>query len=136
MKLSENFSLEEFAQKAGHGCNATDYPADWVLSRLVPLAHVLEAVRAALSQPMHIISGYRSPKYNAAIGGARLSQHMSGMAADVIVDGFSAASVHDCVLGLSRAGKLGVGGLGRYPGFTHVDIRPSARLVRWTGSRG
>lgn len=48
----------------------------------------LERVRAVLGCPILISSGYRSPKLNAAIGGARNSQHCKGEAADFIAPGF------------------------------------------------
>jgi hypothetical protein len=43
----------------------------------------LEAVRVRLGcAPVLISSGYRSPAVNAAVGGSRNSQHMTGQAAD------------------------------------------------------
>lgn len=112
------------------------YPATWVETRLRLLCEELEIIRAALGgQSIQVMSGYRDPEYNRAIGGATRSQHMDGRAADIVVSGRSPAQVHAEALQLHQEGKIHLGGLGAYPGFTHVDIRPSARLVRWTGSR-
>ena len=44
---------------------------------------VLEPARALVG-PLHVNSGYRCPGLNAAIGGATTSQHMDGLAADVV----------------------------------------------------
>jgi Peptidase M15/Putative peptidoglycan binding domain len=47
------------------------------------LARALEAYRAALGEPVAILSGHRDPEWNAAHGGHPDSQHLHGTAADV-----------------------------------------------------
>lgn len=131
MKMTEHFKSEEFACKDG-----TAYPEGWVDGRLKPLCETLEVIRVELGVSVTILSGYRSPTYNKKIGGAKASQHMEGRAADITAKGVSAAQVHATVLKLYNDGKLPhIGGLGSYPGFTHVDVRPGERLARWSGSR-
>ena len=44
---------------------------------------VLDPMREANGKAVNLTSGYRSPAYNAAIGGAKNSQHMKGQAADL-----------------------------------------------------
>lgn len=44
---------------------------------------VLDPLRMDMSYPIHVNSGYRCPALNSAIEGARNSQHMKGMAADI-----------------------------------------------------
>lgn len=51
------------------------------LSNLV--THVLDPLREMYGKPITINSGYRCPKLNAAVGGAKSSQHMRGEAADI-----------------------------------------------------
>ena len=51
------------------------------LERLVD--NVLDPLREAWGAPIKVSSGYRCPKLNAAVGGARGSQHMYGQAADI-----------------------------------------------------
>ena len=46
------------------------------------LAPGMQRVRNCLGAPVFIISGYRSPEVNRAVGGSADSQHMLGMAAD------------------------------------------------------
>lgn len=48
------------------------------------VANVLDPLRAAYGKPIRITSGFRCPKLNKAVGGSSTSQHMSGMAADII----------------------------------------------------
>jgi uncharacterized protein YcbK (DUF882 family) len=131
MKVTPHFSREEFACRDG-----TPYPERWVASRLHLLCEQLELVRSELGDiAIEITSGYRTPSYNRRIGGALKSQHMEGRAADIVVPGVSPARVHAAILGMYQDGRLAIGGLGRYPRFTHCDVRVADRLIRWTGSR-
>lgn len=51
------------------------------LERLV--ANVLDPLREVWGKPIVVTSGYRCPELNKAVGGARNSHHMQGMAADI-----------------------------------------------------
>lgn len=140
MDITPHFSYEEFSRplrtRYGKVFPAAEYPREWIHDRLEKLCGVLEIVRAALgNRVIHVGSGYRDRAYNVAIGGARFSQHMEGRAADIVVKGVSPDEVHKAVLDLYITKRIVIGGLGRYPTFTHVDIRPAPRLSRWNGSR-
>lgn len=64
-------------------------PPDAVMDALKRTAQGLEAVRVRLGcAPIIVTSGYRCPALNAAIGGAKNSQHMRGEAADIICPRF------------------------------------------------
>lgn len=70
-------------------------------------------------------SGYRTRRRNATLeGAATFSEHIVGRAADFTVQGLSNSQVADMAIRIP-----GVGGVGRYPGFTHVDVGGSGR--RW-----
>lgn len=136
MKITPHFELEEFAQPARHGFPAESYPEEWIRSRLRPLCECLEVIRETIGKPILITSGYRSKPYNVAIGGAKNSQHTHGKAADITAIGMSARDLWATILDLSEQGKIDrLRGLGKYPGFVHVDIRQSIRLVKWYGAR-
>ena len=126
MKLTENFALHEFRCKDG-----TDVP-DELLENVEELAKNLQVLREKIGKPIIVISGYRSPKYNRRIGGARKSQHMKAKAADIIVPGMEPDEVREVILGLIKEGKMKRGGVGRYTRFTHYDIR--GWNARWSGS--
>jgi len=64
-------------------------PAE-LIPNLRLLARGLDRVRLLLGHPLEISSGYRSPTLNAAVGGARNSQHAQGLAADFTCPGFGA----------------------------------------------
>lgn len=48
------------------------------------VANVLDPLRKAYGKPIRITSGFRCPKLNKAVGGSPTSQHMKGMAADIV----------------------------------------------------
>ena len=114
-KLTTNFSLEEFKCKDG-----SDIPND-VLPNIIELAKNLQVLRDYLGKSITINSGYRSPKYNAKIGGVKNSQHVKGKASDIVVKGMTPKEVALVIEGLIEKGKMKQGGLGIYPNFTHYD---------------
>lgn len=107
---------------------------DWRTDEQTPmdvgLLDFLHDLRVTLGtdEPYQIISGYRSPRTNAALaaksnGVAKKSLHMRGMAADVRL----AKQDLDAVVQAARAMKRG--GVGRYvrSNFVHIDVgRPRA----------
>ena len=90
MQLSANFSLEELiASETAVRAGIDNAPPAVVVANLRVLAAGLELVRAALGgRPIHINSGFRSAALNAAIGGAKNSMHMRGLAADILCPQF------------------------------------------------
>lgn len=90
MNLSPHFTLAEMTvsqEAARRGIDNTPPPA--VIDALKKTAQGLEAVRVRLGcAPIIVSSGYRSGALNAAIGGAKYSQHMTGQAADFLCPGF------------------------------------------------
>ena len=75
-----------------------------------------------------ITSGYRTPSYNAKIGGVPNSQHVYGKASDTICKNGSPLEV------AMTAEAMGMGGIGLYSGFTHIDTR--AGKSRWDQRSG
>lgn len=116
IKLSRNFKLREFECKCGK-CKNTIVDANLVSS--------LQKIRNHFKKPVIINSGYRCKKHNAAVGGATLSKHRFGMAADIVVKGVAPEAV------AAYAEAIGMGGVGRYKTFTHVDTRRGK--ARWRG---
>jgi hypothetical protein len=51
--------------------------------------NIFEPIRKHFNQPIFISSGYRSKELNTAIGGSLTSQHCSGEAIDIDMDGRS-----------------------------------------------
>ena len=78
-KVGQHFKVKEFACKDGSQVVFID-------SHLVS---ILDILRNQVGKPVYINSGYRTPTRNKAVGGAKYSYHMRGMAADIRVDGMS-----------------------------------------------
>lgn len=104
-----------------------DWRNDEVFQMDTGLIDILWALQqaAGTGEPIHIISGYRSPQSNAArarVTGsvARNSYHMYGQAADIRVPGIQLAGLRQAAVGLNG------GGVGYYPrsDFVHVDTGP------------
>ena len=85
------------------------------------LVRLLHKVSRHYGRPVHIQSGYRSPKYNRRIGGARRSYHMRNQAADIKVSGVSKHKLAKFLKTLT-----GRGGIGVYcsSSTTHIDVGP------------
>ncbi len=123
MQLTPNFNTKEFACKDG-----SPVP-DELLSNVSKLAKNLQVLRDHLGKPIVINSGYRTPAYNARIGGAPASQHKLAKASDIRVSGMTSVQVQKEILKLIAAGKMHNGGVGLYNTFVHYDVRPGA--ARW-----
>lgn len=84
--ISKNFSYQEFehsdtAQQMGI-CNViTTFAVRDSIKALVD--NVLQPLRDAWGEPLHVNSGYRCDELNAAVGGTKTSQHCKGEAADI-----------------------------------------------------
>lgn len=98
------------------------------------LTVVLQCIREHFGKAVTITSGYRTAAHNAAVGGAKSSQHLLGRAADIRVQGVSVENV----AAYTESLMPDWGGVGRYPvkagratGWVHVDTR--AEKARWRG---
>lgn len=115
IKLTEHFTVEEFASKDG----ADEVKID------AKLVNYLEKIRTHFSKPVIINSGYRTSEHNAKVGGVKDSYHVKGMAADICVQGVKSKDV------ALYAESLKIGGIGWYEkqNFVHIDTRSGS--VRW-----
>ena len=89
MNLTEHFSLEEFTHsETGVGRGLNNDPEPETVETLKCTAAGMEEVRSLLGVPIIVLSGYRSPKVNSAVGGNPMSQHLKGQACDFIAPTF------------------------------------------------
>jgi zinc D-Ala-D-Ala carboxypeptidase len=81
MQLTNNFSLEELCVTSTGIKNVPNEEQTKNLDKLAE--NVLQPIRDRFRTSIHIISGYRSPACNKAVGGAKNSDHLKGMASDI-----------------------------------------------------
>lgn len=97
----------------------TDPPED-LFENIVRTAWLADLARSTLGSPLRVLSGYRSPAYNKAIGGSAQSLHMKFNALDLGTDRprelFS-------ILTEFRDARVFKGGIGLYSSFVHIDTR-------------
>lgn len=156
-KLSPHFTVKQFLCKED---TTKTFPKYIALNERLPLK--LEAVLARVNEmgfavdTLHVMSAYRTPYYNRAIGDAKYSMHQWGSAADVyvdprkndrmedltgdgVVDVGDAKFLYDAIEQMlsEPAFRKFQGGMGFYPAtaahppFVHVDVRGTA--ARWKG---
>lgn len=89
MKLSEHLDLSEVIRSESAKRNGiSNMPTPEHIANFKLLAEkVFEPIRNHFRCPIHISSGYRSKELNAAIKGSPTSQHCTGEAIDVDMDG-------------------------------------------------
>jgi Peptidase M15 len=153
IRLSPNFTVGQFLSK-----QSGSYPKYLVLrsALIIQLEQILQALNESGREidSMYVMSGYRTPYYNRAIGNVPYSRHQWGGAADIYIDvnprdgrmddldGNGEHDKRDAVWlaefidAMVRAGKFASqGGLGIYGSnaahgpFVHVDVR--GYQARW-----
>jgi uncharacterized protein YcbK (DUF882 family) len=158
-QVSDHFRLQQFLTKDQYSV----WPKYLLLDPLLvdKLELTIEELRkeGVRVEHVHVMSGFRTPRYNAGggntAGRANLSRHMYGDASDVYVDnnrdgqpdditGDGRVTVADAEKFARAAERVEnehrslIGGIGVYPAccghgpFTHVDVR--GFRARWRGS--
>jgi hypothetical protein len=89
MKLSEHLDLSEVIRSESAKRNGiSNMPTEEHISNFKLLAeNIFEPIRNHFRVPIIISSGYRSKELNAAIGGSATSEHCTGEAIDIDMDG-------------------------------------------------
>lgn len=129
-----NFSIAEFvaSDTAARLKLDNELPEDLEPHAWVTLA-MLQGIRDFLSKraghdvPVQIVSGYRCPALNNAVGGVPSSDHVKGMAADIRAPSFGTPYQIACTLA-PAVSVLGIGQLiMEFPG-PHAWVHVSTRL--------
>jgi zinc D-Ala-D-Ala carboxypeptidase len=127
MNLSPHFTLDEMTVSqtaARKGLDNT--PSEAVIAKMRKTAQGLEGVRIVLGgAPIIISSGYRSPAVNAAVGGARVSQHLTGEAVDFTSPRFG--SVVDVFTAIRRSGIKYDQLIQEFGSWVHISFSDSPR---------
>ena len=114
LKLSDNFTVREFACKDGSDTILIDHD-------LIPL---IQRFREYVEAPVGFNSAYRTPSYNIKVGGAKNSYHVKGQALDIpFSNNYKYLTSRDKMCAFFNT--LGVKGIIRYSSFIHIDTRTS-----------
>ena len=89
MQLSKNLALAEVTRsETAKRKGISNMPTPEHLENFKKLAeNVFQPIREHFGVPIHISSGYRSAALNKAVGGSASSQHCTGEAIDIDMDG-------------------------------------------------
>lgn len=137
MRLSDHFTLADltFSETAlRHGIDQSK-PPPHIVKNLRELAYVLEDVKRMTLETPLIISGWRTPKVNALVGGSKTSAHMLGLAADIRCPKFGTALelcravADDIVLRFDQC-------IHEYNWWCHLGIGPKNRRMLLTKQKG
>lgn len=130
LMASEHFALSEFARSASFPAFVEDVPAT-LIPNVQRLARVLEVIRSEVG-PLTVLSGYRSPRLNLAVGGSPTSQHLLAEAVDVTVP-HKARVILTAILDRRDSMYDALGQVIYYPkqNFVHIAL-PSPRFRKMT----
>lgn len=128
--ISDTFSFEDVERAKSTTGGIVNGPApEGLRDNIASTVKAVNAINRAYTPGVRIVSGYRSPAYNAAVNGALKSQHLQGLAVDLAPLNGNVAALNRTVLALISSGTLPEGGIGLYRTFLHYDLRGTK--ARW-----
>ena len=130
MNITKNFTLEEFERTNSGVYNKC---SDLQESNIIILCEtVIQKVRDHYGKAITITSGSRNSKTNKAVGGAKYSTHLKGLACDFRFTDYS-FSQYEVMKGVATwiDKNISFGHMILYPhmGFIHIDIRNNSKRV-------
>ena len=130
MKLSANFSLEEFtASETAERRRLDNSLPPELLMTAQNTAEMMEKIRAVLGDnPIIITSGYRSPEVNRAIGSGDSSDHIKAMAVDFKCPAYGTPKAVALHLA-DKIDSLGIGQVIYEHTWVHVSTRRPSKDV-------
>lgn len=92
--MTEHFTLAElqFSATAYRLGLDNTCPPD-LLPNMARVAECLELIRAHFGKPVRVLSCYRSPAVNSAVGGSKTSAHLYALAADFTIPGIAVGEI-------------------------------------------
>lgn len=131
-QLSTHFSLFELTHsEIAARLGIENEPSEETIGNLRALClDILEPLRNSIGRPIFVSSGYRSPGLNSAVNGALASDHMVGLAADIMAPPLSVDELARAVLDLSRYVPLNQC-ICEYGRWVHVSrLPPTSQVAR------
>jgi zinc D-Ala-D-Ala carboxypeptidase len=127
MKLTANFTLNEFLSSPTATANKITEqfnPPQRILDNIRATANRLQAIRTRFGLPMSITSGYRCPRLNTAVGGARASEHLDALGVDISTRNYTQAQT---IRLIEVAIELGCKRIGLGATFIHIGFSTQAK---------
>ncbi len=135
-EMTRHFRIEEFLySRMAQALNIDNTPSDDIRAQLVHTMAGMERIRAFLDRTITVLSGYRCPKLNEAVHGAKDSQHMKGEACDFICPGFGSPKTI-CLMLVPVLEQLGVDQMIMEGTWVHVSFTGSPRYEVLTYREG
>lgn len=100
-KMKLNFTMSELIKSdtaAKYGIDNMPHSKEVLDNLLLLVINVLQPLREYVNKPIIITSGYRSLPLNTKVGGVNNSQHLTGQAADFVIQGMSVDEAYKSVI--------------------------------------
>ena len=122
MRLTANFTLNEFLASptaTQRGITEQFNPPQHILDNIRMVANRLQAIRDRFGVGMSITSGYRCPRLNTAVGGAKASEHLDALGVDISTRNYTQAQT---IRLIEIAIELGCKRIGLGATFIHIGF--------------
>ena len=135
--MAKYFSVEELTRSVTANREGID---NTIPDRLIPnitrLIDYLDKVREEFGAPIRVSSGYRCLELNRAVGGSKKSQHMQGLAADLVVPDLP--RLFQTIRKMGGFDQLIWEEPGPHRVWVHVSVapqgaKPRGHVLRWNG---
>lgn len=135
MRLSAHFTLAELtASNTAARKGIPNIAPPGIIDTLTLTADRMEKVRALLgNKPIRVVSGYRSPAVNRAVGGSRNSAHMTGQAVDFTCAEFGSPAKVAAYLSRHLTAYDQI--IQEFGEWVHIGFGPGRRMERLTAKK-
>lgn len=138
MRLSTNFTLAEYlASPTAKSSNFTEQfnPPQRILDNIQAINVPIQAARTKFGKPFNITSGYRCPRLNTAVKGARASEHLDALGVDLSTRNYTQAEVIRLIEIFIELGckRIGLGATFIHVGFSKQAVHPQNVVFDYQG---
>ena len=138
-KLSANFTLGEYLESPTARANKFNEqfnPPANIVANIRMINERIQVVRTQFGKPLKFTSGYRCPRLNTAVGGAKASEHLDAFGVDISTSGMSQKDVIDLIeLFISNGCKrIGLGRTFIHVGFSRQAKHPQNVVFDYQGA--
>jgi hypothetical protein len=138
-KLSANFTLGEYLESAtARSRNFTEQfnPPANIIANIRMINERIQVVRTQFGKSLRFTSGYRCPRLNTAVNGAKASEHLDALGVDISTSGMSQKDVIDLIEMFIMQGckRIGLGRTFIHVGFSRQRQHPQNVVFDYQGA--